>query len=517
MGRNRALQAAAGIAAFINGYQKGSEISRERELRNDVAQADKDFTPRETPTASGEEAMAAGQQAMQNAMAGAANDEERARVEKDYAPTIAALEAQRQTPAGVVRSLGIGPAFRQQDQPFSQQEVIGAKAQAKADVYSRAGREDDASRVMLNAARATQLANETELRTAMTPTRNQSGLIAGAPTDMADATSHAQPTSATETPSPSATVAKRGFPLGRDPLDHYLKDVAPKAVQVLVKQGRVEEAKRYADFLESRDGLAYAKAYTTGLRQFAVGDHEGAMRSFESLYNLDMYPDGHRAKLTALDGGDMQIDQINAKGEVISTRRGKVADLSEQAALYLNPLKAVEFMAQQTGKRKAEEASYNKAIELERLRQDGQEVREDRRDERLAMRLSAGGGLTAPQQRSNAEIDAAREAVSGLSPEEIKRRTAKATNTGRENPDYDPGLARQVNLAGRRKVGADDFFDKRQQGQQAPPMQAPAFNRDDVATRFRADKSMNNYTLGNPTDRGIEVKDKTGKLVGYFQ
>lgn len=186
--------------------------------------------------------------------------------------------------------------------------------------------------------------------------------------------------------------------------------------------------------------------------------------------------------------------------------------------MALRPEKLAEFMATQEGKRTAEAASLNKSIELEKLRQDGQEVRDDRRDERLATRIGAdaarranGGSLTPVQQRSNAEIDAAREAVAGLSPQDIMRRTAKTSNTGRENPDYDPGLARQAALANRRKVGDDELFD-----QPKPKPAAPAFDRADVAKRFRADKTMSNRTLGKETQHGVEVMEK-GKLIGYFQ
>ncbi|MDD5177364.1 MAG: hypothetical protein PHQ05_13180 [Sterolibacterium sp.] len=166
----------------------------------------------------------------------------------------------------------------------------------------------------------------------------------------------------------------------------------------------------------------------------------------------------------------MQIDQIGADGNVRGSKTGNVSDLTKQAALALNPVQAVKFMAEQQGKRDTEGALLDRQVQLENLRQSGQENREDRRDERLNTRLdaqsenldrrlSAGGRTTMSQDRGNMEIDAAREAITGMSPQEIMRRTAKATNTGRANPDYSPGLARQAELANRRKIGADDWFD----------------------------------------------------------
>ena len=70
------------------------------------------------------------------------------------------------------------------------------------------------------------------------------------------------------------------------------------------------------------------------------------------------------------------------------------------------------------------------------------------------------GDTTPAQQANNAEIDAARATLDrmGLDKAEIMRRTQKATNTGRENPDYDPGLERLVRTATQRKVGSDPYF-----------------------------------------------------------
>lgn len=127
------------------------------------------------------------------------------------------------------------------------------------------------------------------------------------------------------------------------------------------------------------------------------------------------------------------------------------------------------------------------------------------RDRGIAGRQSPG--LTLSQERGNAEIDAARDLIGGLTPEEIRRRTAKTTDTGRENPDYDPMLARASTLATRRKIGSDSSFDNR------PPQPAEAA----VSVRFKSDPAMKGYMLGKQTPDGFEVKDSTGKLVGYYR
>ncbi len=118
------------------------------------------------------------------------------------------------------------------------------------------------------------------------------------------------------------------------------------------------------------------------------------------------------------------------------------------------------------------------------------------------------GGLTLAQQRVNAEIEAARQSVGGIAPDEVRRLTAKTTDTGRENPDFDPTLAKASALAGRRKIGNDIIFDGRTQ---------PKPEASDLSARFKADPAMSKYSLGNQTPNGIEVKDKTGRVIGHYQ
>lgn len=85
--------------------------------------------------------------------------------------------------------------------------------------------------------------------------------------------------------------------------------------------------------------------------------------------------------------------------------------------------------------------------------------------------------VTPSQSANNAEIDAAREAIRGLSRDEILTRTQEATATGRDNPDYDPYLAGLVKKATQRKTGNDSefeqihrqFYGSQPAAQQAPP------------------------------------------------
>lgn len=119
-----------------------------------------------------------------------------------------------------------------------------------------------------------------------------------------------------------------------------------------------------------------------------------------------------------------------------------------------------------------------------------------------------GDSLTTPQQRTNATIEAARTAIGGMSREELQKKTAKFTTTGRENPSYDPRLDGLWKQATSRKYGEDPHHDAfTQQSAQA----------NHPAQQFSADPAMKGMRLGTQkTDRGFEVFDANGKLVGHY-
>lgn len=315
--------------------------------------------------------------------------------------------------------------------------------------------------------------------------------------------------------------------------DSYLKNVAPNVLKTLVSQGKLDQAKQFQQFVESADGKNYTSAWVNGVRRMSAGDTRGAMGVFERMYNAQLFDDGHTVKMAPVDGKpDMySVEMIDPQGVSLGSKVAPITDLAKTAALYLSPDRAVEFMATQQGKRDAEESLLTRQIQLETIRQSGREYSEDRRDDRLATRLQAQQSgldqrlaarqsgsdkpLTAAQQRGNFEIDAAREIVQGMTPAEIRKRTAKTTDTGRENAEYDPRLARAASLAARRKLGEDPDFDGRQRAPAQQP--APAVDRQDLSKRFRAEKSMNAYKLGKDTPSGTEVLDASGKLIGHYR
>ena len=150
-------------------------------------------------------------------------------------------------------------------------------------------------------------------------------------------------------------------------------------------------------------------------------------------------------------------------------------------------------------------------------------ISDDRLDtaEHIAeMRQGQGSELTLRQKASNREIDAARRVVGGLDTEDIRKRTAKFTNTGRDNPDYDASLANRLRLASKRKVGADDWYDQQNglnedDGNQVTPQAQPAAGG--IGERFLADPAMKGNKLGNASAQGVEVLNAEGKIIGHYR
>lgn len=263
------------------------------------------------------------------------------------------------------------------------------------------------------------------------------------------------------------------------------------------------------------------------------------------------------------DGKATILDRFNAAGDLIESSppltRGEVLKLYDMGMAekmkWLNPKRydqAVAGVAARQAKleeraSKEKIASGNNATSLEvaRINQGGADRRHAgtlavQRDRLEFDKTRPSGGLTLSQQRQNEEIDAAREMIFGLSDEEIRSRTTASTASGRENPDFDPALARAAKLASRRKIGEDQQFDQRNRsgaqsvqnasytdladvvhgnavpssaGKAAGPKQTPL---QAAQTALDADPNMKGMRLGKQTFKGFEVFDADGNLRGHF-
>lgn len=116
-------------------------------------------------------------------------------------------------------------------------------------------------------------------------------------------------------------------------------------------------------------------------------------------------------------------------------------------------------------------------------------------------------------------MDAAREMVAGMTDEDIRARTTSTMASGRENPNFDPAIARAAKLASRRKIGDDQDFDARTGKQPAAQPAAGGKPKGTPIERARAaldaDPNMAGLTLGEQTLKGFKVL-KDGKHVGYY-
>ncbi|MGV0999349.1 MAG: hypothetical protein ACOYBQ_08495 [Fluviibacter sp.] len=124
--------------------------------------------------------------------------------------------------------------------------------------------------------------------------------------------------------------------------------------------------------------------------------------------------------------------------------------------------------------------------------------------------------LSVAQDTTNRQIEISRQKIAGMSPDEIRRRTSKATDTGRENLDYDPNLAQHVRLANKRMYGTDSWYD--QQGSSQNASQAQTTGQQDIGTKFANDPNplFKGGRLGSKTPKGYEVFDASGKQIGWY-
>ena len=317
------------------------------------------------------------------------------------------------------------------------------------------------------------------------------------------------------------TVQQQGIdvPLNRAASAAYYQRKAPAVIDAYLRTGNVDGAKKYRDFIASEEGRNYTEQWSRGVRKLAIGDHDSALKDWQDLYNRQLYDDGKTVKLTPTqDGKQVQVDFFDKSGNPLQSVTQPIDTLARQAGLALSPEKLVEMRAQQEAKRVTEGALLDRQVQLEQLRQQGQEVRDDRRDERMGMRidaqseqldrrLSASGGLTVPQQRANNSIEAARIKLRGMSQPDVVK---KSQPSGRE---FDPEVARIYRLANTRKYGEDSSHDAYSTGAQQSNAITPIQR---ASAALAADPAMAGFKLGEQTMKGFKVLDANGKHVGYF-
>lgn len=343
------------------------------------------------------------------------------------------------------------------------------------------------------------------------------------PMALADATTPATPAA-----TPVATPAPVAKPLSLSDVDGQ-----PTSSTFASKyDAETDPAKRkviHASYIAARGKERRDNAKQADIKMMA-GDFQGAV-DFYNGYVKDgktvtgvKEKDGNTVTATYADGSSKDIQKVALHRMLLEAQKeGSHADLT---------FKAMEEQGKIDAKIREDIGNGQKGL------RDAQAA-----EARAKAKSESGGGLTLPQKSNNAEIDAARSVVGGMSPQEIKLRTSKATDTGRENADYDPNLERQVRLANSRKVGADEYFDQTYVNE-SPKVESPTLGGKPIAnytdaqlkknrgiasskakakidtelTRraFTSDPSMQGNSMGNQTQHGYEVIDPSGKLIGYW-
>lgn len=274
------------------------------------------------------------------------------------------------------------------------------------------------------------------------------------------------------------------------------------AMQRSIKFARDEGAfDSYNEFLRSGDPAAAEAVFNKVGRASLV---EGSMGIVEKTDELT----GQKYRVLrakTAEGRDIEFDPV-----AVGRARGG-------AAAYAKSLETGAELDIKRREVKAREDTAAGNVSRNEARDAAEQRRADQRDRQLdimAARLDTSGRerpLTTAQKMKNMSIDAARKFVAGLTPEDIKRRTAKFSATGRENTDFDPQLAKRMSLANSRKYGDDPDFDESSASQPQALPKEPA-----VENRFHADPAMKGRKLGKKTDRGMEVLDASGKLIGFY-
>jgi hypothetical protein len=253
--------------------------------------------------------------------------------------------------------------------------------------------------------------------------------------------------------------------------------------------------------------------------------------------------DGYSMKPRQTESGTI-LDRHDANGKLVESSppmtRGEVLKLYDlgmaEKMKFFNPARYDQFIAGVTARQakleerrsreKIADSKNETSLKVAGINQGGADRRHAgtlavQRDRLEWDKVRPSGGLTLSQQRQNEEIAAARDMVTGLTDEEIRQRTAPTTATGRENPDFDPSLARAAKLASRRLIGEDPQFDQRNRGAQT--VQASATNGKPAGTPIEraqaalaADPALAGFSLGKQTMKGFEVFDADGNLRGHL-
>ena len=251
-----------------------------------------------------------------------------------------------------------------------------------------------------------------------------------------------------------------------------------------------------------------------------------ALRLRKMLTPAENQPNAQMAADAGLnDSASAGADENIGADVQIRTRKTSMKDMALQAARNgeisaAKDLASADYMASRGESAAARLAQGDRRLDLTEDLYGAKIDNLDARSDLAAARTDAVGDekpLSKVQQARNLAIDAARKAIEGLDAKALRTKTQKFSATGRENPEYDDQLANRVRMAGKRKVGNDDWFDRQLGTDDAQSAAAPKVDVADLTNRFSADPAMKNMRMGALKPDGREVLDASGKLIGHYR
>lgn len=319
-----------------------------------------------------------------------------------------------------------------------------------------------------------------------------------------------------------AGLGKVGEQIGQQMMKHALREEELSWLE--------ERQNRMAEMAEARKKVkidAFVSEMDS-MRTAKLGENAGNLNQAAEIYRSSegLSEEDRQAGLGAVDQARTRLGKLaheevgmaglrtgnlEAKDYITATSRQETATDKLTNAVLLKQL-GIDATQQNV---QTKETGKNERLDKSLASREG--IAADKIESNETIAANKVGQLTGSQRVMNKEIDAARRIVGSLDPGEIKKKTAKFTNTGRDNPDYDASLAKRVSIAAKRKYGDDDWFDT-QNGLTGEEAEAQPHNKGtDVTTRFGSDPDMKAFKMGKQTDKGLEVLDANGKLIGHYR
>lgn len=157
-----------------------------------------------------------------------------------------------------------------------------------------------------------------------------------------------------------------------DTMDIFHKKYAPDVISKLMSQGKIAEATAFEDWSNSAKGKSYGKAWMGAVQKEQMGDHTGALKDLQELYNKQL-PDGQYATINTSKDGQSTVEVRDEKShKLVNKFEAKAPDMTQALLGMGSPDKAWSYLQGQQAAASARqekiadrEAAHKNAIALE--------------------------------------------------------------------------------------------------------------------------------------------------------